>query len=505
MRVILVNPPRCGDERTEIAPPLGLLSLASVAQAAGVAVAIEDFNLLQHLLPNLRHNFYENACQRLLALEGDVYAFTSMAVDSHIAIELARLVKESRPEIMTVLGGPHFSMIGDELVRRYPWLDLVISGEGERPLARFLAEKLHSSVRSDGAEELAPARAYSLVHLDAYFAVNPTHTANFETGRGCRYKCAFCYSPSFYGTMRNYGTEGLVDQLAEHVNLGFRRVFVVNDNLLNNVAWANQFCESLAEARLGISWSCYATLPDLSDATSAALGRAGCSQVFMGIDVAGRAAERALHKRFLRTTQDLTHKLRSLVDAGVQPTCGFILSPPSHPAGADTDAILEVALEARRAGADVVINALSLYPGTPVHADVVSEPDALQTRLLMDVPGIAEMNPFASALPHAFPFHSRYVGESEWREFLFLCHAAHTVVNTFPRALQRACVLRGCGPSQIVREVLAQLPDLMSLPPAERRAAEQDAALIVLPSAAEEELCDYQGNQDRGPLGQLSW
>src|SRR5579864_2387636 len=120
MRVVLVNPPKTRFEREEIAPPLGLLRLAeAAANKFGASVAIEDFNLLYHLEPALRRDFYDEAVRRLLALDADVYGFTSMGADSHVALELARRVKLANPFCKTVLGGPHFSSIHHDVIRNY--------------------------------------------------------------------------------------------------------------------------------------------------------------------------------------------------------------------------------------------------------------------------------------------------------------------------------------------------------------------------------------------------
>ncbi|MBZ5559500.1 MAG: radical SAM protein, partial [Acidobacteriia bacterium] len=468
-------------ERDEIAPPLGLLSLARVAQHVGTSVAIEDLNLMYHIVPRLQTAFYETALERLLALSGDVYGFTSMAVDSHVALELARRLKSVRPDVRIVLGGPHFSSISKEVRERFSWVDNVISGEGERGFSALLGEK----DLGNAGGELVGTDTYSLVQCAAYFKVNPTRTADFEVGRGCRYKCTFCYSPKFYEGVRNYSIEQIVERFAGLKKIGFERVFVVNDNLLNDREWALGLCRALEEARLGLTWSCYVTLPDLTEEVARRLGRAGCRQVFMGVDVVGRTSETTFHKRFLPRNVQFDRKLKALTDAGVRPTCGFILAPASHPASVDVDATLSAALEARLNGADVVINALSLYPGTAAyHPETPVAADPLQVQLLMDVPSIVEHNHLAGAVPHLFPFHSRYTSESEWREFMFFCHAAHTLVNSFPEAIQSVSSERSVRPSGLLREVSRMSGDLMRLLPAERRPAEQQAALELLTQAA---------------------
>src|ERR1039458_2482278 len=96
MKVVLVNPPKSRYDVEELAPPLRLLRLAGVAHNLGSTVHVEDYNLLWRLDARLQSSFYETAADRLLSLDADIYGFTSMAVDSHVALELARLVKEGR-------------------------------------------------------------------------------------------------------------------------------------------------------------------------------------------------------------------------------------------------------------------------------------------------------------------------------------------------------------------------------------------------------------------------
>jgi Radical SAM superfamily/B12 binding domain len=460
-----------------------------VAREAGAAVAIEDYNCLYHGRPDLQADFYQAATRRLLESDGDIYGFTSMAVDSHVALELARRVKAARPKSQTIFGGPHFSAISNELTQRYSWVDKVIVGEGEGPFGEYLRAQIGRSIlpvlKTNGADPAVPRPAYPLVNWPEYFDVNPNRVANFEVGRGCRYKCTFCYSPGFYGSVRDFGVEGIIDEMTQLRDFGVKRVFFVGDNFLNNRERAMRLCSALKEARLPLSWYCYLTLPDLDEELALLMGDAGCTQVFMGIDVVGRTAEHLFHKAFLRREHDFERKLAALRGVGIQPTCGFILCPPSHAGSAGSEATLAAAVRARLAGADVLFNALNLYPGTEAYrsASGLAEADPLQSQLLMDVPPVVWENPLASVAPSLFPFHSRYVGRREWREFLFFCHVAHTVVNSFPNALVSAAESRNLSPHNLIQKVLERTGDLMRLPIRERRRSEQASALRVLAEA----------------------
>ena len=141
MNVVLVNPPKSHYDVEELAPPLGLLRLARAAHELDARVHVEDYNLLWHLDAQLRSSFYDAATERLVGLEGDIYGFTSMAVDSHVALELARRVKQQRPESFIVLGGTHFSSIAETLPSAFPWVDMVVRGEGEGVFAALLRER----------------------------------------------------------------------------------------------------------------------------------------------------------------------------------------------------------------------------------------------------------------------------------------------------------------------------------------------------------------------------
>src|ERR1700682_3043057 len=92
-RVVFVKPPKTDRGRAELTPPLGLLRLASVARGVGAEPVLCDLNALWHLDPRLRESFYEVALQTLIQAGGEIYAFSSMCVDSHIALELARRLK----------------------------------------------------------------------------------------------------------------------------------------------------------------------------------------------------------------------------------------------------------------------------------------------------------------------------------------------------------------------------------------------------------------------------
>ena len=388
-------------------------------------------------------------------------------------------MKERRPEALIVLGGTHFSSIADAVPAAFPWVDRVVRGEGEFEFEELLRHRW-ATLPWSGASTAEPL--YDVVRFPAYFHVNPRRMADLEAGRGCRFKCTFCYSPTHYHAIRDFPIDSVIEELSRLPGLGVRHVWFVEDNFLNDPKRAVSLCTAIEQSRLGLTWSCYATFPQISLQIVNALSRAGCTEVFSGIDAVGTDSERSFHKAFLRGKTPLEVKTRWMVDTGITPTYAFLLSPPSHPAGANFVSTACTALEARRCGAETLLNPLSLYAGTAAQSAYAPtySADGLQARLMMDVPDIVADNPFAVAHPEMFPFHARYVGEEEWRAFLTLSHCLSTLINTYPNTLVALRDARGIDPVQAARKTLERFADWPRLSSMEARRFEQDAGFFVL-------------------------
>jgi len=482
MNLALVNPPKTAFDLEELAPPLGLLKLAAIAFQLGATVSVEDFNLLWHLDEELRASFYERAVSRLLALDADVYAFTSMAVDSHVALELGRRIKLAQPAARIWVGGAHFSSIATFIDERFPWVDKVFRGEAEAAFANALRDHFgldgHLPEGSDGT--ISPL--YDAVPLPAYFHLNPRRVVDLEAGRGCRFKCAFCYSPGHYAPPRDFGPDAVLKELLAASAIGARHAWFVEDNFLNFPDRARRLCGALAEAKLGMTWSCYATFPQLTPPMILAMARAGCTEVFTGVDAIGHAAQRAFRKAFVKSDAMLQRTISLLNDSGIRPTCAFLLCPPSLPGGENFEETVWAAVGAQAAGAQVLLNPLTLYPGTPAWGtsrNRATADDAL-AKIMIDVPEIVSTNPLARESPDMFPFHSRYVAEEEWRSFLAVSHCLLTLVWSYPRTLEALRDQDGISAAGLARRVLGGIDDWSEIPNYERRPHEVQVGRAVI-------------------------
>ncbi len=130
--ILLVGPydPHCG-EYTFLAPPLGVWRLAGVLSAAGIRADVFD--------PNCCDGPPAAALQRRLERERwDVVGISTTGMTLRYDLELAYVARRARPGTVIVAGGMEATFRPEAMFQLGPF-DLVVLGEGEKPLAEIAA------------------------------------------------------------------------------------------------------------------------------------------------------------------------------------------------------------------------------------------------------------------------------------------------------------------------------------------------------------------------------
>ena len=203
MKILLIQPAKppqaLGGEDFSIFEPLALEYLA-----AGVApdhdVRILDLRL-DHGLEAVLGDF-----------QPDVVGITSYTVHVNTVKRLFQQIKVHNPEIVTVVGGHHATVMPGDFST--PFIDVIIVGEGVFPfreVIRRLEKNLPLSgipgaVRLENEAVLLqpdeagfdldalpfPRRDLTAAYRQAYFSEWMRPLASIRTSKGCHFKCQFC-------------------------------------------------------------------------------------------------------------------------------------------------------------------------------------------------------------------------------------------------------------------------------------------------------------------------
>jgi radical SAM C-methyltransferase len=205
----------------------------------------------------------------------DIIAFSVLGWNYRRFGALAETFKQINPAGLTVFGGNHVAYQSDRVFREFPWVDVVVNGEGEHTFRELVAYRLsnpgelnpvdvaglsfrcpdgsaHTTQGRDRIEDLdvipSPFLTGAIQMADA--AGNFRYdVALMETNRGCPYKCSFCYWGGAVGQrMRSFSAA----RLAEELDLfGFYRApsIVLCDSNFGLLESDEEFVELLIKTR----------------------------------------------------------------------------------------------------------------------------------------------------------------------------------------------------------------------------------------------------------------
>jgi anaerobic magnesium-protoporphyrin IX monomethyl ester cyclase len=246
--------------------PIGLMYLAGAVEADGAASAVRIVE------SSLDCPTDAQVVALLQEFRPHVVGIRSIIFFVEELQRIARLVRR-HSEARIVAGGPIVEAWGAALFDRISELDVLVRGEGEGVLPRLVRGEPMSQIEGvlwrDGGEVRAasgtaefddldaiPLPAYHLVNLEQYrcqlsYAYNHRRQGVLVTGRGCVYRCTFCFrSP---GRMRLRSAENVVREIEWLVTTQDVRDFYIVDDIFNvNPTRALEIFDRLVAARLGV-------------------------------------------------------------------------------------------------------------------------------------------------------------------------------------------------------------------------------------------------------------
>ena len=329
-------------------PSLGVLTLASVLEEAGHHVTHVDLNLL-YLERELDSNraFADLAAEHLSNIEADIYGFSSICSTYPLTIRITKLLRKYQKDSCIVLGGPQASLVDLQTLETFPWIDMIVRGEGEEALPKLL-EVLNNvrspndvpnlTYRQDGRVHRSPLKSF-VKDLDAIpmpaYHLYPIDEGAFdiplEIGRGCPFSCKFCSTSEFFG--RRYRLKSPqrvvkeVKTLSEKYSIcsfGFSHdLFTVKRDMVIEI------CEALiAEAIPDLTWRCSARIDTIDDALIELMAKAGCVGMFFGIETGSPELQKEINKNL--NLDQVVPKIKHASESGIKVTASFITGFPTE-------------------------------------------------------------------------------------------------------------------------------------------------------------------------------
>jgi radical SAM superfamily enzyme YgiQ (UPF0313 family) len=361
MRILLVSPKsNLWTSRRHIHMGLGYLA------GALIAAGYKDVTLFDAEVE-------EEPLSALLTRERyDLVGISSPTPLIYEAWEAAALAKEQGA--ITILGGPHLTLMPEESMQRAE-VDLVVRGEAEETLVEIVREiergplatgnwaaikgltwrdassqVIHNPARPLRKEiEGIPWPAYHLFKIERYTNLQPLtdgldpHARAYTllTSRGCPYQCIYCSKPITGNTWRARSPQDVVAEWRYLVNDMHATEIGITDDVWNlKLERAKEICRLLiAEGLNQVPWvTIHGMRADRTDAELFQLMKqAGCKRVGFGVESGNQAVLDSIKKQ--QTLGDVRRAFRQAKAADLQTMGFFIFGLPADTAATMDDTI----------------------------------------------------------------------------------------------------------------------------------------------------------------------
>jgi len=452
MKVLLIEPPVSPfDVPTKVfamPPPYHLEVLA------GRLVGDHDVSILDMRID-------EDLNAALSRFRPDIVGCSCVAANSHLAKQVLGRVKEFAPDIVTVVGGHHPSLMPEDCNETF--IDVVVMGEGEETLYE-LAGAIESKRKWEEIRGIAfrskeggfrinqdrelmdlnklpmPARSLTRLHRDKrlYFRGNWRPLDCTITSRGCPNRCTFCGLWKINRGKYRIRTPRLIADDLEAITAP--NVTFIDDNTLDHVENASALAEEIKRRRIKKRYEVYGRVdtivwrPDLVEKWR----DVGMQLLLVGLEACDDQTLKDMRKR---TTTEMNRTAIEICRANNVELAAYLIVDPAF----DHEDFRRLSEYVERNNlTHPVFTILSPFPGTDLY-------NTVKKNLITD--GFELIDFFHTVLPTTLPLDEFY------EEFLGLYRRAYPFKNFIKSIAQRKAVL---SPSMIsmhlkVRKRLASL------------------------------------------------
>jgi len=434
MKVLLVEPPLSPfDITTKIffmPPPYHLELLA------GRLIDNHDVHILDMRID-------EGLDTEIHRFRPDIVGCSCVAANSHLVRQILRKVKELSPNMITVVGGHHPSLMPEDCNEAF--IDVVVIGEGEETLYEVVGTSeskrnwegipgiayrtREGEFRVNPQRELmdlnkfpTPARSLTQLYRDKglYFRGNWRPLDCTITSRGCPNRCTFCGLWKINrGKYRARAPRLIADELE---TITASNIMFIDDNTLDHVENASNLADEIKRRGIKKRYELYGRVdtivrrPDLVEKWC----DVGMELLLLGLEASNDQALKEMRKR---TTAEMNRRAIEICHAnGVEVAAYLIVDP-----GFDHEDFGHLSEYVEQNNlTHPVFTILSPFPGTDLY-------NMVKENFITD--GFELMDFFHTVLPTKLPLDEFY------EEFFGLYRRAYAFKKFIKSIAQRRAVL----------------------------------------------------------------
>jgi radical SAM superfamily enzyme YgiQ (UPF0313 family) len=326
--------------------PLGTLSVAAAMQQA------------RHEVEFLNGAFLTRS-EIIQAIQSAVPQFVGIYATAFgwpKARQAAAEIKKIVPEVFIAVGGPYPIAVREECLNDCPWIDAVVTGEGEVTVVELL-ERLSAKESLNGIDGLAfrqggqvlvndlrsltteldelpfPAREL-LGEADHYIPPPATYrrkpVAVVMTSRGCNRKCIYCFQidKNRQSGIRYRSIGSVIEEIELCLSQGYREIKFIDETLAGDYDRAMRLAREIKDRGLDFTWFASARVDQVDRPLLQAFRDAGCWAILLGAESGVQKNLNTIRKGI--SLEQTRKAVRAAKDVGLKVFTPFLFGIPGE-------------------------------------------------------------------------------------------------------------------------------------------------------------------------------
>ncbi len=381
MLITLINPPSPYGAPSSRFIPLGLGYLAAYLEEKQFEINVIDYQTKEITKKEL--------ITELFRTQPKIVGVTASTLTYKSAIDIVKTVKETFPNCLTILGGPHVTVLDEQTLKGSPEVDIIVRGEGENTLLEIAEAVDNQKIKEinnikgisfrkksqilrttdrpfiKDLDEL-PHPAFDHFDLDKY-TISGKKYLPIITSRGCPFQCTFCLASKMCGTgFRTRSPKKVADELEWLRDVHKADIFAFYDDTFTfNMNRAYKICEEIKNRNIDLPWDCRTRVDKINPRILAKMREANCQLIHFGVE---SGSQKMLNSMKKGTTVEQNAKgIKMAKESGIAVAISVVVGYPG-----ETKELLKETFDfIRKTEPDYVYVCQAIpYPGTEMYDEL---------------------------------------------------------------------------------------------------------------------------------------
>ena len=345
----------------------------------------QDYSINNTYLANI-FSENNNLLKNITCYKPD-YIFFSIYTDNLIwSLNFSRKIKKNLKNSIIIFGGPHITITGDEIIKKYDFIDYAVRGAGEKAVQDISDNNLNQNTtgliyRKDNK---IINNNWEVITHENFINILPDRSIFIEklpflkkyystfSGFGCPYSCSFCIH-STLKQLKKYSfikknIKDLIIELKKAKSNGSKKIIFHDDVFTINKNWLLKFLRQYRK-EINLPFMCISHPLLIDNKIAIELKKSKCVNIEIGTQIMNNKIKKIMLNRN-ETDEEVKKCLKILKKNKIPVTVDHILGIPGETI---KDHLKSLIIYKKASVSRIILSYLTAYPGILINKKLIDK------------------------------------------------------------------------------------------------------------------------------------